>query len=307
LATGSNGATAWSGALQGATARLGSPAGLELVAPAVNGREPGALTNDLSATQTQILNAAGQAEGRAMPPTGLPAAAHNTVLRSVIKAGLLEVEEGAWAALRITSAGCRRLAASLQASRGIRAAATRGLARTQGWSRTSTEARPRLCQMSLRRRPSAPGCETRHLVACRASLAIAYALAFLIGWNREKEDRSAGLRTFPLVAVAACGFILAMSGEMRGDPQATARVVEGVITGIGFIGGGAILKGGGAQGGTGGRGEVHGTATAAALWATGAIGVAVGLNNYDVAVVICFFTVATLYMLGRFKPKGPEG
>jgi putative Mg2+ transporter-C (MgtC) family protein len=125
-------------------------------------------------------------------------------------------------------------------------------------------------------------------------LSIAYALAFLIGWNREREDRSAGLRTFPLVAVAACGFVQASEGMVRGEPEAMARIVEGVITGIGFIGGGAILKGGG---------EVHGTATAASLWATGAIGVAVGLANYDVAVTVCLFTVLTLYVLGRLKPK----
>ena len=123
-------------------------------------------------------------------------------------------------------------------------------------------------------------------------LSIAYALAFLIGWNREREDRSAGLRTFPLVAVAACGFIQAAEGVVRGEPEASARIIERVIPGIGFIGGGAILKDGG---------EVHGTATAASLWATGAIGIAVGLANYDVAVVICLFTIATLYVLSKLK------
>ena len=125
-------------------------------------------------------------------------------------------------------------------------------------------------------------------------LAIAYALAFLIGWNREREGRSAGMRTFPLVAIAACGFIQATEGLLRSKPEGMARIVEGVITGIGFIGGGAILKGGG---------EVQGTATAASLWATGAIGVAVGLANYDVAVVICLFTAATLYGLRHLKTK----
>jgi putative Mg2+ transporter-C (MgtC) family protein len=124
-------------------------------------------------------------------------------------------------------------------------------------------------------------------------LTIAYALAFLIGWNREREDRSAGLRTFPLVAIAACGFIQATEGLVRGHPEGMARIVEGVITGIGFIGGGAILKNGG---------EVHGTATAASLWATGAIGIAVGLANYDVAMVICVFTILTLYVMSRLKP-----
>jgi putative Mg2+ transporter-C (MgtC) family protein len=125
-------------------------------------------------------------------------------------------------------------------------------------------------------------------------LAIAYALAFLIGWNREREDRSAGLRTFPLVAVAACGFIQGTEELTRGHPEAAARIVEGVITGIGFIGGGAILKGGG---------EVQGTATAASLWATGAIGIAVGLAAYDVALVISVFTVLTLYVLSKLKGR----
>ncbi len=127
-------------------------------------------------------------------------------------------------------------------------------------------------------------------------LAIAYALAFLIGWNREREDRSAGVRTFPLVAIAACGFIQATERITANEPEALARIIEGVITGMGFIGGGAILKQGG---------EVHGTATAAALWATGAMGVAVGLAAYDVAVVICVFTVLTLYVLSHLKPKDP--
>ncbi|HEY8612625.1 MAG TPA: MgtC/SapB family protein [Roseomonas sp.] len=129
-------------------------------------------------------------------------------------------------------------------------------------------------------------------------LAIAYALAFLIGWNREREDRSAGLRTFPLVAIAACGFVQATEGLLHGEPEGMARVVEGIIGGIGFIGGGAILKGGG---------EVHGTATAASLWATGAIGIATGLAAYDVALVICLFTVLTLYVLSRLKPKDQNG
>ena len=128
-------------------------------------------------------------------------------------------------------------------------------------------------------------------------LTIAYALALLIGWNREQEDRSAGMRTFPLVAIAACGFVQAVEGLLRNEPEGMARVVGGVITGIGFIGGGAILKGGG---------EVQGTATAASLWATGAIGIAVGLANYDVALVICLFTVLTLYVLGRLKPKDSD-
>jgi len=67
-----------------------------------------------------------------------------------------------------------------------------------------------------------------------------------------------------------------------------ARIIEGLITGVGFIGGGAIIKHGS---------DVRGTATAASLWATGAIGAAVGLGSYDVAVVISVFTLTTLRAL----------
>ncbi len=126
------------------------------------------------------------------------------------------------------------------------------------------------------------------------ALAGAYALAFPIGWDREKEARSAGLRTFPLVAMACCGFVQATETLLVNSPEATARVVEGLITGIGFIGGGAILKQGS---------SVHGTATAASIWATGAIGTAVGLGSFDVAVAVAAFTFLSLKLLPLLKPE----
>ncbi len=129
------------------------------------------------------------------------------------------------------------------------------------------------------------------------ALAAAYLLALPIGWNREKEERSAGLRTFPLIAVASCGFVQAVEGLMADDPAAMARVLEGVIAGVGFLGGGAILQQ---------RGSVKGTATAASLWVTGAIGVAAGLGSYDVAVVLAIFTMATLWFMRPLKPEENE-
>jgi putative Mg2+ transporter-C (MgtC) family protein len=135
------------------------------------------------------------------------------------------------------------------------------------------------------------------------TLAAAFALAIPIGWDREKRARSAGLRTFPLVALASCGFVQASEQWMVNSPDGMSKVIEGVITGIGFIGGGAILK----QGAT-----VQGTATAASLWATGAIGVSVGLGSYDVAVTIAVLTFLTLRLLTLVKEErdlqiGPDG
>lgn len=127
-----------------------------------------------------------------------------------------------------------------------------------------------------------------HLVA----LAVAYLLALPIGWNREREERSAGLRTFPLVAVATCGFIQAAERIAVGEPEALARIIEGLITGMGFIGGGAILR----------RGDsVKGTATAASLWVTGAIGVSAGVAAYDVALMLSLVTILTLWLLPPLK------
>ena len=131
-----------------------------------------------------------------------------------------------------------------------------------------------------------------------AALVFAYALAFPIGWDREKAARSAGLRTFPLVALASCGFVQATESILAGSPEAVARIVEGLIVGIGFVGGGAILKDGN---------TVHGTATAASIWATGAIGTAVGLGTLDVAIAIAVLTFLTLKLLPILKDgKNPE-
>lgn len=123
-------------------------------------------------------------------------------------------------------------------------------------------------------------------------LIVAYLLALPIGWNREKAERSAGIRTFPLVAVASCGIVQASEALTIGSPEAMARVIEGVITGMGFIGGGAILRH---------HESVKGTATAASLWVTGAIGIAVGIGNLDVAVILAAITFSTLWVLSPLK------
>ena len=132
-----------------------------------------------------------------------------------------------------------------------------------------------------------------HVIA----LTMAYVLALPIGWDRESEERSAGIRTFPLVAIASCGFIQAAETVTQGSAEATARIVEGLITGMGFIGGGAILRL---------KDSVRGTATAASLWATGALGVAVGLGAYDIAVLLSLVTFLTLRALTPLKRSPPE-
>ena len=64
------------------------------------------------------------------------------------------------------------------------------------------------------------------------SLALAYALALPVGWDREKDERSAGIRTFPLVAIASCGFVLVGIAILGRTSPAQARLLEGLITGV---------------------------------------------------------------------------
>ncbi|MEJ2514800.1 MAG: MgtC/SapB family protein [Gammaproteobacteria bacterium] len=127
-------------------------------------------------------------------------------------------------------------------------------------------------------------------------LGIAYVLALPIAWNREKGARSAGLRTFPLVSMAACGYMLT-GLEVLTSTDAESRVLYGIITGMGFIGGGAILKTGG---------TVTGTATAASLWNTGAIGIAVAFNRFEIALCLSVLNFATLQLVPPLKHLGDD-
>ena len=125
-------------------------------------------------------------------------------------------------------------------------------------------------------------------------LLIAFALAIPIGWDRERRADNAGLRTFPLVAVGSCSFILMSVGVLDMEPLATARIIQGLMTGVGFIGGGAILKS---------KEDVHGTATAASIWNTGAIGAAVALGAYHLAVTLTVLNVLILWGIRPLKDK----
>lgn len=126
-------------------------------------------------------------------------------------------------------------------------------------------------------------------------LFIAFVLALPIGWDREKQERTAGLRTFPLVAVAACGYML-VGLEVLGSTEAESRVMQGIITGIGFIGGGAILKNV-----VEGENSVRGTATAASLWLTGAMGMSVAAGRLEIALVLSLLTFITLRVMTEAK------
>jgi putative Mg2+ transporter-C (MgtC) family protein len=133
-----------------------------------------------------------------------------------------------------------------------------------------------------------------------AKICCAYALTVPMGWWREKEGHAVGIRTFPIVAMASCGYMLVFQGVPGVEGQTlNSHILQGLVAGIGFIGGGAIVKDGL---------SVRGTATAASIWNTGAIGASVATGKYEVAIVLAVLNLVTLLALMPLKKKldGPE-
>lgn len=118
-------------------------------------------------------------------------------------------------------------------------------------------------------------------------LLVAFLLALPIGWEREQATRLMGLRTFPIVAMASCAYVLVSISVIGDSGDARARIIQGLMSGIGFIGGGAILKE---------ENTVRGTATAASVWMTGAVGAAVAFQRYEIAII----TIALNFLILRF-------
>jgi putative Mg2+ transporter-C (MgtC) family protein len=130
-------------------------------------------------------------------------------------------------------------------------------------------------------------------------LLLAYTLALPVGWYREQEAHAMGVRTFPLVAAASCGFVLVAVPMGQSDLAAQSRVIQGLVAGIGFIGGGAILKSDASSG-------VHGTAAAASIWNFGVVGAAVAQNRYLLAILLAGLNLFALRVLMPLKMKLAE-
>nr|WP_281401782.1 MgtC/SapB family protein [Thalassotalea piscium] len=124
-------------------------------------------------------------------------------------------------------------------------------------------------------------------------LGITFMLSLPLAINRESDSAGAGLRTFPLVGISCCAFIL-VAMQVYEEPDAQARVMYGIITGIGFIGGGSIVKD---------SNNVHGTATAASIWLTGALGVSVAYQRYEIAIVLSIVGFMVFQLLKPYKQK----
>lgn len=139
---------------------------------------------------------------------------------------------------------------------------------------------------------------TPPLVAA-SRLLLATILGGIIGFEREVNSRSAGLRTHILISMGACLFALLafeiihfaadMEGQHSADPL---RLISSVTSGVAFLAAGSIIVTGG---------KVKGLTTGAGMWMAGAIGLACGIGKIGLAVMACAFVVATLWLVAKAK------
>ena len=127
---------------------------------------------------------------------------------------------------------------------------------------------------------------SRDVIESVIRLALAMGFGAAVGVEREVSGKPAGLRTHTLVALGSCLFTLVSLYDFSLDP---ARIAAGVVTGIGFIGAGTIIAE---------PERVVGITTAAGLWVTGAIGLAVGVGNYILSSTATLL-MALVLLLGR--------
>ncbi len=118
-----------------------------------------------------------------------------------------------------------------------------------------------------------------------AQVSIAFVIGAVIGLEREFRSKPAGFRTMILISVGACLYTILSKEASVGSAD---RIASNIVTGIGFIGAGVIFK----EGIT-----VNGLTTAALIWITAALGMAIGYHNYPVAIVVTIMVVIALFVL----------
>ena len=121
-------------------------------------------------------------------------------------------------------------------------------------------------------------------------IALAVALGTLVGYEREHEGKPAGMRTHGMVALGAALFTVVSIHGFGGGGDPAVRAARQIVTGVGFLGAGAILHQ---------RGSIRGLTTAASLWVTAAIGTTVGAGMYAISIE----TSALVFLLLRFGPR----
>lgn len=117
-------------------------------------------------------------------------------------------------------------------------------------------------------------------------LLLATILGTMIGYERERRRRAAGLRTFAAVALGSCLFSI-ISYLVVPEGRETTRIAAQVVTGVGFLGAGVILQS---------QGHISGLTTSATLWATAAVGMAAGFGLYFLSIITTLLLLALLML-----------
>ena len=140
--------------------------------------------------------------------------------------------------------------------------------------------------------------DATHITRITLRVLVAAVLGGVLGYERERHGKSAGMRTHMLVAIGAALFVLIpqQAGTSTAD---LARVLQGVITGVGFLGAGAIVLGNKQV-------ETRGLTTAAGIWVTAAIGVAAGMGRESTAVLSTFVALVVLSVIPLIFRAGKE-
>jgi putative Mg2+ transporter-C (MgtC) family protein len=131
------------------------------------------------------------------------------------------------------------------------------------------------------------------------NLGVAFALGIPVGWDREHQRRGPGIRTYPLLALGASAYVEIGQFAFHDHIEGQARVFQALVSGIGFIGAGAIIKG---------PVKVRGLATAVSLWITVSVGIAAAYELFALAAVLSGTTLVALRLLEplKFHPKKNE-
>src|SRR5439155_17154678 len=122
-------------------------------------------------------------------------------------------------------------------------------------------------------------------------LVVATLIGSLIGIDRELRNKPAGLKTHSLVGLGAA-LVIVVAASMP-DPSAMSRAIQGIVAGVGFLGGGAILKSNGEM--------VHGLTTAASIWLVASLGIACGAGQWLAAVVALVIALIVLVLFNALE------
>jgi putative Mg2+ transporter-C (MgtC) family protein len=139
-------------------------------------------------------------------------------------------------------------------------------------------------------------------------LILALLIGAIVGWNREITGKPAGLRTHMLVSFGSALFVMVpiqLAGD-RPSPDAVSRIIQGIATGIGFLGAGEILRQSDTQVG---KIKIRGLTSAAAIWVSAALGVAIGAGLWQIGLIgalLALITLSGVKKLERLLPSSSK-